>query len=129
MFVYFRKYPLSLAVTAVICYLSFFTPPQTDMDGIPHIDKLVHLCMYGGLCFLIWLEYLRTHRSIDWKRMTWGGIILPIAMSGCIELLQAYATDTRSGDWLDFLANSTGVCLATLVGYHVLRPLLWRSAR
>lgn len=53
-----------------------------------------------------------------------GGIIAPVAMSGCIELMQAYCTDTRSGDWLDFLANSIGVGLAALIGYYLLRPLM-----
>ncbi|MDE5677681.1 VanZ family protein [Phocaeicola sp.] len=124
---YFKKYPISLIIIATIFYLSFFTPPKTDMEKIPHIDKLVHLCMYGGLCFILWIEYLRTHQAIHWKRIAWGGIITPIAMSGCIELLQAYCTDSRSGDWLDFLANSTGVGLATCVGYYILRPLMWRK--
>ena len=37
-------------------------------------------------------------------------------MSGVIELLQAYATTTRSGEWLDFAANTLGVCLGNVVG-------------
>ena len=61
---YLRSYPLSLLTAAAICYLSFFTPPQTDMDGIPNIDKIVHICMYGGLSTLLWIEYLFRHPSI-----------------------------------------------------------------
>lgn len=79
--------------------------------------------MYGGLCFILWIEYLRNHKAINWNHVIWGGIIAPVAMSGCIELMQAYCTDTRSGDWLDFLANSIGVGLAALIGYYLLRPL------
>lgn len=63
-----------------------------------------------------------------WNHVIWGGIIAPVAMSGCIELMQAYCTDTRSGDWLDFLANSIGVGLAALIGYYLLRPLIWRKS-
>jgi hypothetical protein len=38
-------------------------------------------------------------------------------MSGLLELLQAYCTgDHRSGDWLDFAANSLGVILGTAIG-------------
>ena len=37
-------------------------------------------------------------------------------MGGLLELLQAYATTTRNGDWLDFAANTTGVTLAGIVG-------------
>ena len=49
-----KHYPLSILVIAVICYLSFFTPPKTDMEEIPNIDKLAHLCMYGGLTLVLW---------------------------------------------------------------------------
>jgi hypothetical protein len=55
-----------------------------------------------------------------------GGIILPIALSGIIELLQSYCTEHRGGDWLDFAANSLGVLLAALVGHYILRPLFWK---
>jgi hypothetical protein len=38
-------------------------------------------------------------------------------MSGLIELAQAYCTGgRRSGEWLDFLANSTGATLMLGVG-------------
>ena len=121
---YFRKYPVSLIIVAIIFYLSFFTPPKTDMEEIPYIDKVVHICMYGGLCLILWIEYLRNHKTVNWNHVIWGGIIAPVAMSGCIELMQAYCTDTRSGDWLDFLANSIGVGLAALIGYYLLRPLI-----
>ena len=38
-----------------------------------------------------------------------------------------YPCTDRSGDWLDFLANSTGVLLAVVFGYYVIRPFLWRK--
>ena len=108
MLYYLKKYPLTLLTIAVIFYLSFFKPPQTDMETIPGIDKLVHTCMYGGLCFLLWIEYLRIHRNINRLRMLIGGIILPILLSGAIELMQTYCTEHRGGDWIDFAANSLG---------------------
>ena len=129
MVAYLKKYPMTLLVILVICYLSFFKPPQTEMETIPGIDKLVHTCMYGGLCFLLWVEYLRTHRELNSRKMFWGGIILPIAMSGFIELLQSYCTEYRGGDWMDFAANSLGVILAAMVGYYLLRPLIWKKGK
>lgn len=122
MLYYLRTYPLTLTVVAAICYLSFFTPPETDGIEIPYIDKLVHLCMYGGLCLVIWFEYLRHHRNISFKRMLTGGIIAPTLMSGCIELIQEYCTENRGGDWADLAANITGVISAAIIGYYVLRP-------
>ena len=127
MLYYLKKYPLTLFIVVTIFYLSFFTPPKTDMESIPGIDKLVHTCMYGGLCFILWIEYLRTHRTIHWVKMFIGGILLPITLSGIIELLQAYCTENRGGEWLDFCANTTGVCLAALVGYYILRPFIWKE--
>lgn len=124
---YLKKYPFTLVVVATILYLSFFKPPQTDMEEIPGIDKLVHICMYGGLCLTLWTEYLFIHRTIHWKRMLIGGILLPIAFSGSIEWMQAYCTTYRGGDWLDLAANTTGVVLASLFGYYVLRPIIWKK--
>ena len=124
---YLKKYPLTWLTIATILYLSFFKPPQTDMEEIPGIDKLVHICMYGGLCFLLWIEYLRTHSVILWKRIIIGGILFPIAFSGCIELAQSYLTEHRGGDWLDLIANTTGILLAALVGYYILRPIIWKK--
>lgn len=38
-------------------------------------------------------------------------------MSGLIEILQATCTGgRRSGDWLDFAANTVGVTLAAVIG-------------
>ncbi len=124
---YLKKYPLTWLTTAIILYLSFFKPPQTDMEEIPGIDKLVHICMYGGLCFLLWIEYLRIHSAINWKRIIIGSLLLPIAFSGSIEFAQSYLTEHRGGDWLDLAANTTGVLLAALVGYYILRPIIWKK--
>ncbi|MGL5273769.1 MAG: VanZ family protein [Phocaeicola sp.] len=119
---YFKRYPLSLLVVSIIGYLSFFTPPQTELDEINNFDKLAHIGMYGGFSFIIWLEYLRSHKKLRRRRLAIGAVILPLLLSGIIELLQAYCTENRSGDWFDLLANSTGVVLASIVGYYILRP-------
>ena len=119
-----KTYPLTLLTVAAICYLSFFTPPQTELDNISNIDKLVHTCMYGGLSIIIWWEYLRKHDTICWKRFIPISVVSPIMMSGIIELLQAYCTTNRSGEWLDFAANSFGVILAFIAGNFVLRRIM-----
>ena len=129
MLYYLKKYPLTWLVVAAIFYLSFFKPPQTDMEEIPGIDKIVHICMYGGLCFMLWIEYLRSHRTINARRAFIGGILFPIILSGSIELLQNYCTEHRGGDWLDFAANTFGVIMAASVGYYVLRPIIWKRKK
>ena len=53
---YLKRYPLSILVIAAILYLSFFKPPQTSISEIKNIDKVVHICMYGGLTVILWSD-------------------------------------------------------------------------
>lgn len=51
--------------------------------------------------------------------MAW---LAPVMMSGLIEILQENCTGgRRSGDWLDFAANATGVTLAAVIGILLAR--------
>lgn len=121
---YIKNYPISLLIVIIIGYLSFFSPPKTDLNEIPYLDKVVHICMYGGLSTLLWIEYLLRHRTPDMRHLVVGAIISPIVMSGGIEILQTTCTFTRSGDWLDFIANCTGVIIASLLGHYLWRPFI-----
>ena len=126
MITFLKNYALSILVIAIIIYLSFFTPPENDMPTIPFLDKIVHLCMYGGLTTVLWSQYFWCHKSIQWSHLIIGGVICPIVMSGLIEIGQSTLTETRSGEWMDFVANTTGVFLATLFSYYVLRSIIYR---
>lgn len=127
MFYYIRKYPVSLFIIIVVAYLSFFKPPQTEMGTIPGMDKVVHVCMYLGLSGMLWIEFARAHRKGHlplWHAWI-GAFLCPVLFSGMVELLQAYCTTNRSGDWWDFAANTAGALLASLVGgYWVQRRRL-----
>jgi len=129
MFRYIKRYPASLAIILVVIYLSFFKPPSTELSKIPDFDKIVHFCMYFGMSGMLWLEFLRSHRKVTapiWHGWV-GAFLCPVLFSGCVELLQAYCTTYRGGDWLDFAANSTGALLASLVAYYIVRPLVLRK--
>ena len=111
-----RKYPLSLLCILLIGVLSlapYF--PETPLDDVAFIDKWTHLVMYGGTCTVIWWEYLRSHSTLNSRKLlfTLVGMIL---LGGLMELLQAYCTTTRSGEWLDFWADSLGGVLGYAVG-------------
>ncbi len=56
---YIKRYPFSLLVISSVIYLSFFRPPSTDLNEIPYLDKVVHVCMYAGMSGMLWLEFLR----------------------------------------------------------------------
>lgn len=119
-----RNYPLSLLCIALIWYLSLvIIVPETPLDGVAFIDKWTHLVMYGGTCSVIWWEYMRSHRTLDYEKLFFWAWLMPVLMSGVLELLQEYCTGGhRNGDWLDFAANTLGVTLAVGVGL-----LMWRA--
>jgi VanZ family protein len=110
-------YPLSLLCIALIVVLSL-TPffPETPLDDVAFIDKWTHLVMYGGTCSVIWWEYLRSHRRIDRLRLLLWAVAGIVMLGGLMELMQAYCTTTRSGEWLDFWADSLGVLVGTAIG-------------
>ena len=111
------KYPLSSLLIVVIWILCFCTPPHVRLHHVNAIDKWTHAVMYLGTCATIWWEYLRQHTKVDWRKALLLAWWAPIAMSGVIELLQAHCTGgRRSGEWLDFAANSVGATLALFIG-------------
>jgi len=112
-----RHYPLSLLCIALIWFLSL-TPffPETPFDNVQFIDKWTHLVMYGGTCGVIWWEYLRHHQQLNKRKLLLWPLLGMIALGGVMELLQAYYTTTRSGEWLDFYADTVGVLLGNGVG-------------
>ena len=116
-----RNYPFSMTCIAVVWVLSlvpFF--PETPLDDIEFIDKWVHVVMYGGTCMVIWLEYLFKHKRYDYMKLFSWAWIAPVIMSGVLELLQEYCTfGHRNGDWLDFLANTTGCTVTGLIGLAI----------
>lgn len=122
-----RKYPLSLLCLALIGVLSF-TPffPETPLDDVAFIDKWTHLVMYGGTTSVIWFEYLRSHRRLNPRRLILWALVAMIALGGIVELLQAYCTTTRSGEWLDFWADSLGVVIGNIIGWLIHRLFSFR---
>lgn len=121
---FIRKYPLSLLVITAIVFLSLFNPPKTKLDTVTYIDKIAHVCMYGGLELVIWIEYLRHHVGLQKGRIILLGIIAPIVLGGAMELAQAFLTNNRSGDWMDLVADTVGVLAGAALGYFALRNII-----
>ena len=117
-----RNYPFSIICIALVWVLSlvpFF--PETPLDNVEFIDKWVHIVMYGGTCSVIWFEYLRSHNVLNGWRLFLLAWLVPVLMSGCLELIQAYCTTNRSGEWLDFAANTVGATLGNIIGLLIHR--------
>lgn len=120
---FIRKYPLSLLVIVAILFLSLFNTPKTKLDDISNIDKIAHVCMYGGLELIIWIEYLRHHENLNWVKILIFGIIAPIALGGLMEIAQMKLTQGRSGEWADLWADIIGVLIGAAIGYFAIQTI------
>ena len=123
---YFKDYPFSIILFVIITYLSLAQPPKIGVLLFKGWDKVVHFCMYGGLSGMFWIEFLIKHRKkeANYIYAVFGAVLYPILLGGLLELCQSYLTRHRSGDWMDFLANTGGVFTATLIAWFILKPLI-----
>ncbi len=118
------KFPFSCIIIAGIWVLCFMNIPDTPLSNIRLIDKWTHAVMYLVLGFSLIFEYLRANKKSPKLKsvLCFGFGSLPVAMGGLIEILQEYCTSgRRSGDWLDFLADSIGSTIAFLIGILLVR--------
>ena len=119
-----QKYPLSLVVLVAITYLSFFKPPTFSFNSIKHLDKIIHLVMYGGFCSVLWFEYFLTHAESNIKKVILWIVVAPLVFSAVVEFAQSYFTNYRGGEFADFIFNSIGVVFAALFSNYVTKPLM-----
>lgn len=114
---YLRRYPITLLLALAIVLLSLLPIPDINMGvNVPLADKWTHMVMYGVLTLAIWFEYKRSHQQYNAWRIFAFAFLAPIAMGGALEFMQANFTTCRSGEWLDFVANTIGVCIGTVAG-------------
>ena len=121
-----KRYPLSIACIALVWYLSiwFMPPEELELPDINFLDKWTHFVMYGGTCSVIWFEYLRHHNTLDKKKLFLWAWLAPVLMGGIIEIIQGTCTETRSGEWLDFVADAVGCTLA--IGIGMIIKKMWK---
>lgn len=94
-----------IAYLGVIALASLLPPPELPMDP-GRYDKLWHAAGYA-LAALLCVPLWRSARAL---------LLAGLALLGyglLLELLQAQ-TAARSGDWLDALANGSGVAIGLL---------------
>lgn len=117
-----KKYPVSVMYIICIWVLCLMDVPETPISHVRFIDKWTHIVMYLGTCLTIWAEYRRSHVRPQWLRLIVWAWLMPALMSGLIEIVQATCTGgRRSGEWMDFYANSLGCTLAAIIGFVLMK--------
>lgn len=84
--------------------------PLQQLPAMPGSDKTHHIIAYAVLAM---------PTAIAMPRKLWMIAGLYLLLGGLIELIQPYVN--RYGEWLDFFANASGVCLGTLLGVLINR--------
>jgi VanZ family protein len=110
------KYSLFVAIVwTLIIFVLCCTPgqyiPTTDWLELLSFDKFVHASIFFTLAVL-WLVYLFKLNKLSITLIVLV-LLLCIAYGGLLEIMQATVFSHRSGDWLDFIANTFG-CLMGL---------------
>lgn len=132
---FLQNYPLTLLTLVAIFYLSFFTPPKIpELENVRFIDKWTHMVMYGGLTAVVLYEHFKQHGlqgfklktvqadTLHWPYISVIALWWPVALGGVIEILQEHCTDhRRSGEWLDFLADSLGTLLVFCIVFVLVK--------
>lgn len=118
-----KKYIFVVLVYALVIYLSLAANPVSADIKIPrfrHADKVVHFGFYAFIAFTSWWALRRSPLSKTTQYLLI--LIVPILIGAMLELMQHYLFPKRSGEWLDFAANTVGA----FSGYIVARMLLPR---
>ena len=114
-----------VAITGVL----LFTVPKAS-ESVQVVWVMISYNLFYSFAYTIYnmshnlMCPLSTRNTIQRGGLSVFNQISTIMMSGIIELLQAYCTTNRSGEWLDFAANSLGVILAFMAGNFVLRRIM-----
>ena len=101
-----KEYIWTTLVTVGIVVLSTIPIPENPpLEDVPLIDKWVHMVMYGGLVFVMWIDHaVRNKRTFSWAARIIM-VLYAIALGGAMELVQAY----------DFEADAVGALLGLLL--------------
>lgn len=124
-----RYHLLSLGVAGAILTLCLVqVPKMDDVASIPNIDKIVHFVMFFTFSLLFILEQWLV-KAHWWKRplpLFLLAFVFSAFLGGVIEELQAYATNYRSGDVVDWYFDMAGAGTAIILAglYRLLGPVI-----
>lgn len=104
---------LGVALALLIAVGSLWPSLPQAASGMS--DKFLHFSAYAALAFL-WAG--------AWEPRAWLRVAVGLLLFGAaIELAQELFTETRSGEWLDMVANAAGI--ATGMAVAALMPERW----
>jgi len=92
---------------------------STQMPSVSLNDKAIH-GMFYTLLAVLWMIPLRQSPITNHQSPIYAVVLFGTTAYGALlELLQHYCTLTRSGEWLDVLADFLGALIGVIIVYLV----------
>ena len=118
-----RKFFPFIVWTALIfalCSMPGKAIPKINWLELLSFDKFVHASIFFVEQILFMRALLSLNEGNFFKQnFKWVSVLFCIAYGGWLEIMQYYIFSERSGDILDFIANSTGC----ITGLLLFKPL------
>lgn len=110
---FFIIYLNSVLITGVLLYLSFFKPPEVPkLNEVAFIDKWIHVILYTLYTLIMAFDFTKDGARIFKKNYFWGVcVVFPILLGGVIEIMQVTFFAPRTAEWMDWVADTTGVII------------------
>ena len=109
----------AVLMTAGVAVLSLWEAPQLPPPVLSLGDKVLHGLLYTVLA-ITWAFPILKSQIINHKSQIIRSIYVVAcvtAYGGLMELLQHCCTRTRSGEWLDVLADFIGAIIGVILCY------------
>ena len=84
--------------------------PSSNIQGVEISDQLIHFVFYAVFSFFLFLLSHNVNIGLDTLIKKWTFVITIGTLLGfIIEWIQYALIPSRSGEWIDLLANSIGL--------------------
>lgn len=110
---------------AIICYALFIPAeniPTKPFISFPHFDKIVHFSMFFIFCVLLFRPFKKS--GLKYYLLA---PLISVLLGAVLESAQRILTTSRSSDFYDFLANTTGIVAALLFYFLFVSGKKWEK--
>ena len=113
----------AMLLTVFIAVVSLWEHPY-----IPPVIRVSDKVMHGGMYVVLALSWMVPLARMGWSRMRqYVYVCIGVTLyGGLLEVLQRYCTQTRSGEWMDVLADFVGALTGVLIVGMIAK---WRNIR
>jgi len=114
-----NKYTWKTYIPASLWFLLILVGSLIPSNNIPDTqfsDKLIHVIFYAIFAFLLFLAVDQQNKKTNTLVSRWKAVLLiGVSAGAVVELIQMSFTESRSGEWLDVIANILGMLIALII--------------